>query len=390
MFTSSGASMQFQLSHEQTLLRDTLRRFVADRIIPQARTWDKAETFPHAVVSELAELGMLGITIPQDFGGAGFGSMEMAVVVEEIARGDGSVALMVASHNGLCGGHIGLAGSLAQKQKYLPRMATGEALGAWALTEPNSGSDAAGMVTFARKEGAGWVLSGSKNFITQGTVGEVFVVLAATDKSLGNRGITAFIVDRDAQGFTRMPLKDKHGMRGSDTAILSFDDVPLDDSQRLGAINHGFIDTLRVLDRGRITIAALAVGLARGAMEQARTYAMTREQFGQPLSGHQSIQFKLADMATEIEAARLLTWQAASLCDAGQPFSKQASMAKLYASEMAMRACDQAVQIHGGYGYTAEYPVERYLRDAKLCTIGEGTSEIQRMVIARALLREVA
>jgi alkylation response protein AidB-like acyl-CoA dehydrogenase len=380
--------MQFELGPDHLLLRDTLRRFVADRIMPRAKTWDQAETFPRDVVEELAALGMLGVSIDGRYGGAGYGALPMALVIEEIARGDGSVALTVASHNGLCAGHIALAGSAEQKERYLPDLASGKSLGAWALTEPNSGSDAAGMITSAVRDGAGWRLNGSKNFITQGTVGHVFVVLAATDKSLGNRGITAFIVERDTPGFGRAPLKEKHGMRGSDTAVLSFDDVYLPDSQRLGAVNGGFVDTLKVLDRGRITIAALAVGLARGALEQSVAYANDRHQFGQPLSAHQAIQFKLADMATEIEAARLLTWRAASLCDDGRPFSKEASMAKLFASEVAMRACDQAVQIHGGYGYTAEYPVERYLRDAKLCTIGEGTSEIQRMVIARALLKE--
>lgn len=379
--------MQFDLGPDLILLRDTLRRFVADKVTPVAKGWDQAETFPHAVIEELAALGMLGVSIQPNYGGAGYGALAMAVIIEELARGDGSVALTVASHNGLCAGHIAQAGSEAQKQRYLPDLASGKSYGAWALTEPNSGSDAAGMVTHAVRDGDGWRLNGSKNFITQGTVGHVFVVLAATDRSLGNRGITAFIVERDTQGFTRSPLKEKHGMRGSDTAVLSFDDVYLPDSQRLGALNHGFIDTLKVLDHGRITIAALAVGLARGALEQALAYARDRHQFGQPLSGHQAVQFKLADMATEIEAARLMTWRAAGLSDAKQPFSKEASMAKLFASEVAMRACDQAVQIHGGYGYTAEYPVERYLRDAKLCTIGEGTSEIQRMVIARAVIK---
>jgi alkylation response protein AidB-like acyl-CoA dehydrogenase len=379
--------MNFELQPEQVLLRDTVRRFVAEKVMPEARHWDKAERFPLDLVKELGAMGMLGITTPHKLGGAGLGALDLAVVIEELARGDGSLALTVASHNGLCTGHINLAGTPEQHERFVRPLATGEKLGAWALTEPNSGSDAAHMSTTAVRDGDNWRLNGSKIFITQGTVGDVFVVLAATDKTLGTRGITAFIVEKGQAGFGQSPLKDKMGMRGSDTAVLSFDDVLVADSHRLGALNQGFIDTLKVLDRGRITIAALAVGIGRGALQESRRYALAREQFGKPIAEFQAIQWKMADMATEIDAARLLTWRAAWLCDSGQSFGAQAAIAKLFASEAGLRAADEAVQIHGGYGYTAEFPVERYLRDAKLCTIGEGTSEVQRMVIARHILK---
>lgn len=382
--------MDFELSADQVMLRDTLRRFVTDKVVPNARAWDREARFPHETVRELAHMGMLGVCVDTQYDGAGLGALEMALVVEEVARGDGSLALTVASHNGLCSGHIRLAGNPAQKERYLKPLARGEKLGAWALTEPGSGSDAAGMNTTAVRRGDEWELNGSKIFITQGTVGDTFVVLAATDRKLGTRGITAFIVEKGAHGFGQQPLKDKLGMRSSDTAILSFDHVKVPDSQRLGEVNHGFINTLQILDRGRITIGALSVGLAAGALEAARKYAVERKQFGKPIAEFQAIQWKLADMATELEAARLLVWRAAWLCDHGQPFGKEASIAKLFASEAAMRATDEAVQVHGGYGYTSEFPVERFLRDAKLCTIGEGTSEVQRMVIARHLLKELA
>ncbi|MGB8421547.1 acyl-CoA dehydrogenase family protein, partial [Paraburkholderia sp.] len=347
-------------------------------------------TFPRDVVNELGHMGLLGITTPTDLDGSGMGAIETAIVVEEVARGDGSLALTVASHNGLCTGHINLAGSPAQKEKYVRPLARGEKLGAWALTEPGSGSDAAGMLTTAVRQGDHWVLNGSKIFITQGTVGDTYVVLTSTNKEKGTKGITAFIVEKGVPGFEQRPLKDKLGMRSSDTAVLTFDQVKIPDAQRLGKEGEGFIDTLKILDRGRITIGALAVGLARGALEEARKYAMDRKQFGKPIAEFQAIQWKLADMATELEAARLLVHRAAWLCDQGKPFSKEASMGKLFASEAAMRATDEAVQIHGGYGYTSEFQVERYMRDAKLCTIGEGTSEVQRMVIARLLLKELS
>ena len=306
--------MNFELTADQIMLRDTVRKFVADKVIPHARAWDRDAKFPHALVKELAPLGLLGVTTPHALDGAGLGAMEMALVVEEVARGDGSLALTVASHNGLCTGHINLAGNAAQKEKYVKPLARGDKLGAWALTEPGSGSDAAGMRTTAVRDGDSWVINGSKIFITQGTVGDTYVVLASTDKTRGNRGITAFIVEKGAKGFGQSPLKDKLGMRSSDTAVLTFDGVRVPDSQRLGTENDGFIDTLKILDRGRITIGALAVGLARGALEEARKYALDRQQFGKPIAEFQAIQWKLADMATELEAARLLVWRGRRGC----------------------------------------------------------------------------
>lgn len=382
--------MNFELSAEQIQLRDTVKQFVATHVIPQARTWDAQESFPHATVKQLGQLGVLGICAPSELGGANLGSLEVALVVEELARGDGALALTVASHNGLCLGHILLAGNQAQKKAYVPDLASGRKLGAWALTEPNSGSDAANMQTTATRDKDGWCLNGSKVFITQGTVADVYVVLAVTDKSKKSKGISAFIVEKNTPGFTQTPLKHKMGMRASDTAILTFDDVRVADDKRLGALDQGFIDTLKILDRGRITIAALSVGLARAALEESKNYSLSRHQFEQAIAQFQGIQWKLADMATDLEAARLLTWRAAWLCDSKRPFSKQASIAKLFASEACVKATGQAVQIHGGYGYTSEFPVERYMRDAKLCTIGEGTSEIQKVVIARHIFKELA
>ena len=378
--------MDFCLTADQKLLRDTVRRFVVAEVVPHARAWDRQETCGHSAVDAAGKMGLMGICVESAWGGAGLGLMDLAVVVEELARGDGSLSLMVASHNGLCSGHIRLAGSPAQKDYYLPLLSRGGTLGAWALTEPNSGSDAAGMQTTATRQGDNWIVRGAKVFITQGTVGKIFVVLARTDKAAGTRGITAFIVHSGATGFGQQPLKAKMGMRGSDTATLSFDDVVVPDSQRLGEVGRGFVDTLKILDRGRVTIGALSLGLGVAAMNAARLYALQRKQFGRPIGEFQAIQWKFANMATDLDAARLLVWRAAALCDAGEPFSQQASMAKLFASEVALRATDEAIQIHGGYGYTAEFPVERHYRDAKLCTIGEGTSEVQRLIIARHLL----
>lgn len=381
--------MNFELTEEQQLLVESVRRFVNERVKPNARAWDRDEEFPTEVVGELAQMGLLGVMVAEEYGGSGLGSLEMALVVEEIAKVDGSLALTVASHNGLCSSHIRMFGTEKQRREFLPPLAQGEKLGAWALTEPNSGSDAGGMLTTATREGEEWVLNGSKIFITQGTVGGVYVVLASTDKSKGNHGITAFIVDGDTPGFTREPLKEKLGMRSSDTAVLTFEEVRLPDSRRLGEVGCGFINTLQILDRGRITIGALSVGLGTGALLAAKSYALLREQFGRPIAKFQAIQWKLADMDTELDAARLLVYRAAYLCEQGRPFTREASMGKLFASEAAMRATDESIQIHGGYGYTAEFPVERLFRDAKLCTIGEGTSEVQRLVIARQLLSEV-
>ncbi len=378
--------MDFELTSDQIMLRDTVRRFVNDQVRPNACDWDREERFPTDVVAQLSEMGLLGVTADPDWGGSGLGPIEMALVVSELACGDGGLALTIASHNGLCSAHIGMFGSEEQKKRFLIPLARGEKLGAWALTEPGSGSDAVAMQTTAVRDGHDWIINGSKLFITQGTVGEVFVVLAVTDRERRSRGVSAFIIERNAVGFSRRPLKEKLGMRASDTAELSFADVRVPDDQRIGEVGEGFIQTLKILDRGRISMGALSTGLGRGALEAATAYALERQQFGQPIARFQAIQWKLADMATELDAAALLVYRAAWLAQNGKPFGREASMAKLFASEAAMRATDEAIQIHGGYGYTSEFPVERQYRDAKLGTIGEGTSEIQRLVIARYIL----
>jgi alkylation response protein AidB-like acyl-CoA dehydrogenase len=377
--------MDFELPETHRALQASLRDFCERKVKPYARDWDRDEKFPTEVVKELGELGVLGMLVAEEYGGAALDCLAVAVAVEEIARYDGSLALTVASHNGLGTSHLRVFGSKALHQKYLAKLATGEFLGAWGLTEPGSGSDAAGMKTTAVRHGDTWVLNGSKMFITQGTVGDVFVVLAVTDPGKKQKGITAFALEKGMKGFSQRAIHGKLGMRSSDTAELVMENVEVPDSQRVGEVGHGFIDTLKILDRGRITIGALSVGLARGALEESVQYSKDRTAFGQPISEFQALRFMMADMKTELEAARLLVHRAARLCDAKQPYSREASMAKLFASEVATRAANKAVQIHGGYGYTREFPVERYLRDAKLCEIGEGTSEIQRLVISREL-----
>jgi alkylation response protein AidB-like acyl-CoA dehydrogenase len=379
--------MDFELDESHQQIQRVVREFCAEEVKPFAGKWDEEETFPHEVVRKLGHLGALGVLVPEEMGGAGMDMLAMALVVEEVARVDGSLALTVASHNGLGGGHLRLFGSDDQKRRWLPAVARGEKLAAWGLTEAGSGSDAASMRTTAVRKGDGWVLNGSKMFITQGTVGEFYVVLALTDPDPQKKHVTAFIVEKGAKGFTQRPIHGKLGMRSSDTAELHLEDVEVPASHQLGELGQGFKDTLQILDRGRITIGALAVGLARGALEEARAYAKERKAFGKPIAEFQAIGFMLADMATEIDAARFLVHRAAVLCDRGARFTREASMAKLFASEVAMRATSKAIQIHGGYGYTKDFPVERYYRDAKLCEIGEGTSEIQRMVIARDILR---
>jgi len=379
--------MDFELEEHHREIQRMVHDFCEREVKPNARRWDQTGEFPAATVKALGELGIMGMTVPEEYGGAQMDALAGAVVVEEIARYDGSLALTVSSHNGLGTGHLMRFGSEALKRKYLPAMATGEKLAAWGLTEPGSGSDAAGMRTTAVRKGDRWILNGSKTFITQGTVGEVFVVLALTNPEKRAKGITAFLLEKGMKGFTQHAIKGKLGMRSSDTAELSFEDVEVGDDRRVGEVDQGFLNTLQILDRGRISIGALALGLARGALEDARAYAKERQAFGQPIAQFQAIAFMLADMATEVSASRLLVHRAAALADAGLPFSREASMAKLFASETAMRATTKAVQIHGGYGYTSDFPVERALRDAKLCEIGEGTSEVQRMVIARETLR---
>ena len=379
--------MDFELPDSHRALQASLRAFCEERVRPYARAWDEREAFPSEAVRELGQLGVMGILVTEEYGGAGMDALAVAVAVEGIARYDGSLALTVASHNGLGSSHIRVFGNEAQKRKYLPKLATGEWLGAWALTEPGSGSDAAGLKSTAVRRGDAWVLNGSKMFITQGTVGDVFVVLALTDPQRRQKGITAFILEKGLKGFSQRPIHGKLGMRSSDTAELILENVEVPDTQRLGEVNRGFTDTMQILDRGRITIGALSVGLGRGALEESARYSRERTAFGQSISSFQALRWMMADMTTEIDAARLLVHRAARLAELGRPFSKEASMAKLFASEAATRACHKAVQIHGGYGYTREFPVERYLRDAKLCEIGEGTSEIQRSIIARELMK---
>ncbi len=378
--------MDFELPETHRQLRDVVRDFCEKEVRPNAIAWDKEERFPTEIVPKLAELGLLGIRIPDEYGGAGMDTLAYAVCVEEVARVDGSLALTVASHNGLGTGHILSFGNEAQKQKYLPKAARGEWLAAWGLTEPGSGSDAAGMRTVAKRDGDHWVIDGTKMFITQGSVGGFCVVLAKTSPEKKQRGITAFIVEHGTPGFRASKHLEKLGMRSSDTVELSFEAVRVHDEQRLGDVDRGFIDTLQILDKGRISIAALALGLGRGALELSIAYAKERKQFDKPIADFQAIQWMIADSKMELEAAAALTYRAAWLADQGKPFSREASMAKLYASEAATRACNRAVQIHGGYGYTREYQVERHLRDAKLCEIGEGTSEVQRLVISRHVL----
>jgi alkylation response protein AidB-like acyl-CoA dehydrogenase len=379
--------MTSELPESHRALQASVRAFCEERVKPYARSWDQAERLPLDTVRALGELGVLGMQIPEDYGGAGLDTLAVAVVVEEIARYDGSLALTVASHNGLGTGHLRVFGNLDQKRRYLPRLATGEFLGAWALTEPGSGSDAAGMKTTAVKQGDSWVLNGTKMFITQGSLAQVFVVLALTSPEKRQKGISAFLVEKGTPGFTQRPIHGKLGMRSSDTAELIFENVRVPEGQLVGEQGMGFVNTLQILDKGRITIGALAVGLHRGALEESVRYARERQAFGQPIAAFEGIRWMLADMQTELEAARLLVHRAATLADGGRPYTRDASVAKLFASEAANRACNRAVQIHGGYGYTREFPVERYLRDAKLCEIGEGTSEVQRTIIARELLK---
>ncbi|MFO7178227.1 MAG: acyl-CoA dehydrogenase family protein [Pseudomonadota bacterium] len=381
--------MDFDLPESHRLLRDTVREFAAREIAPRAREWDREERFPHEIVPRLAELGLLGIRVPEKYGGAGLDMLAYALCVEEIARVDGSLALTVASHNGLGTGHILAVGTEEQKQKYLPRAARGEWLAAWALTEPGSGSDSAALKTTARREGDEWVIRGTKMFITQGSVGGFCVVLARTNFDVpAQRGITAFVVETNTPGYSVGKKIEKYGCRASDTVEVRLDDVRVPDAQRLGEVDQGFRDTMRILDSGRVSIAAMALGLGRGALEMALRYSKERSAFGHPISDFQAIQWLLADARTDLDAAALLTYRAAWLADQGRRYTAEASMAKLFASEVATRVCNDALQIHGGYGYTREFDIERHLRDAKLCEIGEGTSQVQRMVIAKHLLRE--
>ena len=378
--------MELELSEELGSLRDVVRRFAADNIAPNARTWDREADIPRDLVAQLGELGLLGIFIPTEYGGTGLGDLGAAVIIEEIARHCGATALLLDAHNALCSAHLLIAANDEQKAKYLPKLATGEWLGAWALSEPDCGSDAAALTAQAVLDGETWVLNGAKHWITNGHYASVYVIMAKTTPEGGKDGISAFIVERNTDGMIIGPKEDKLGMRGSDTVGLTLDNLRVPKESLCGKLNGGFHDAMTVLERGRITIAAISVGLARGALEESLAYSKQRTAFGKPIFEHQSIQFMLANMAMEIDAARLLTHKAGALSDAGEPSNIAASMAKLMASEMATRACLDAIQIHGGMGYTKEVPVERYMRDAKLCEIGEGSSQIQRMIIARHLL----
>ena len=379
--------MDFELNDSQRELQRMVRDFCVREVKPHAQKWDREERFPREIVSQLGELGLLGMGVPEELSGSHLDTVSIAVVIEEIARYDGSLALTVASHNGLGTSHLLRFGSEALRQKYIPDIAAGRKLAAWGLTEPGSGSDAAGMRSTARRDGDHWVLNGTKMFITQGSVGDVFVVLALNDPEKRQKGVTAFLLEKGMKGFSQRPLHGKLGMRSSDTAELVLEDVRVPDSHRIGEVGAGFIDTLKILDKGRITIGALSIGLARGALEESVVYSKDRKAFGQPIADFQALRWMMADMATEIDAARLLVHRAAVLCDQGKPFTSEAAMGKLFASEMACRAAAHGVQIHGGYGFTSEFLVERIYRDVKLCTIGEGTSEIQRLVIARELLK---
>ena len=379
--------MDFSLSEEQQLLKKTVRDFAESEMLPHVREWDEKQEFPRDVFTKLGALGLMGVVWPAEYGGSGLTTLDYAIVMEELSRVDAGVALSVAAHNSLCSGHIFLAGTDEQKRRFLTPLARGEKVGCWGLTENNAGSDAGGTRTTAVRAGDGWVLNGSKTFITNGRVADTAVVMAVTDREKGKKGISAFIVERGTKGFRAGKKEDKLGVRSSDTSELVLEDCRIPAGNLLGAEGHGFIDTLRILDRGRIGIAAFSVGIAQACLEASMRYSRERRQFGHPIAEFQAVQFKIADMATRVDAARLLTWRAAFLRDSGKEHTAESSMAKLYASEMSVQAALDAVQIHGGYGYVKEYPVERYLRDSKLGTIGEGTSEVQRLVIARELLK---
>ncbi len=379
--------MNFELNEEQQQIKFSVREFAESEIRPNVMEWDETQHFPDELRPKLAELGLMGVIFPEEYGGSGLGYVEYATIIEEIARVCGSVGLSVAAHNSLCSNHIFMFGNEEQKQKYLVPLINGETWGAWGLTESQAGSDSAGTRTNAVKSNGGWKVNGSKNFITHAITGNTLVAVAVTDKEKGNKGISAFIFDKSMEGFRSDKKENKLGMRASETASVVFEDCYVPDENRLGNLGEGFLQAMQILDGGRISIAALSVGIAQGAYEAAVKYAKERHQFGKPIAEFQAIQFKLADMATQIECARLLTQQAAAMKDAGAKVSQKSAMAKLYASEVAVKVAEESIQIHGGYGYTKDYPAEKFWRDSKLCTIGEGTSEIQRLVIAKQLLK---
>ncbi|MEZ5345495.1 MAG: acyl-CoA dehydrogenase family protein [Pyrinomonadaceae bacterium] len=379
--------MNFELNEEQEQIKYSVREFAESEIRPNVMEWDESQHFFDELRPQLAELGLLGVLFPEEYGGSGMGYVEYATIIEELGRVCGSVGLSVAAHNSLCSNHIFTFGNEEQKQKYLTPLAKGESWGAWGLTEAQAGSDASGTRTNAVTENGHYVVNGSKNFITHAISCNTLVAVAVTDKDKGNKGISAFIFDKSMEGFRSDHKENKTGMRASETASVVFEDCRVPRENLLGNEGEGFLQAMKILDGGRISIASLSVGIAQGAYEAAVKYAKERQQFGRPIAEFQAIQFKLADMATQIEAARLLTLQAAFLKDNGKSVTKQSAMAKVYASEVAVRVSEESVQIHGGYGYTKDYPAEKFWRDSKLCTIGEGTSEVQRLVIAKQLLR---
>ncbi len=379
--------MEAVATENQTMIAHMVRDFAALHIKPDMMKWDESQEFPIDVFHKLGELGLMGVLVPQEYGGAGFGYVEYVTAIAELAKVDGSIGLSMAAHNSLCTGHILQHASEAQKQKYLPKLASGEWIGAWGLTEPNTGSDAGNMRTTAVLDGDEYVINGAKNFITHGKSGHVAVVIVRTGEVGDSHGMTAFIIERGTPGFAAGRKEDKLGMRASETTELIFTDCRVPKENVIGKVGDGFVQSLKVLDGGRISIAALSLGIAQGAYEAALQYSKERHQFNQPISNFQGISFKLADMATEIEAASQLTYRAAAMKDAGLNVNRESAMAKLYASEVSVRTANEGVQIFGGYGYTKDYPAEKYYRDAKLCTIGEGTSEIQKLVIARTLLK---
>lgn len=378
--------MEFELTDEQEQVRRAVREFAEAEIRPHVQEWDERQHFPKELFPKMGELGLTGVIFPEEFGGAGMGYVEYATMIEELSRVDGSIGLSVAAHNSLCTNHIFQYGTDEQRHRFVTPLAKGEKLGAWALTEPGSGSDASGLKTTAVRRDGGWVINGSKNFITHGISCDICVVLAYTDRAMRSRGISAFIVERGTPGFVAGRKENKLGVRASETASIIFEDCFVPEENMLGERGRGFVNAMQILDGGRISIAALALGIAQGAFEAALKYSQERKQFGQPIFDFQAIQFKLADMATQLDAARLLTLRAAYRKDRKLQTTKEAAMAKLYASEMAVKVCEEAIQILGGYGYIKDYPPEKYWRDAKICTIGEGTSEVQRLVIARQLV----
>ncbi|MCP4121728.1 MAG: acyl-CoA dehydrogenase [Bacteroidetes bacterium] len=379
--------MDFGLTENQKMVASMVRDYAEKHIKPHMMEWDEGQIFPANTLRDMGRLGLMGITVPEEYGGAGFGYLEYVTALEELGKVDGALTLSVAAHNSLCTNHILKFGSEEQKQKYLPKLAAGEHIGAWGLTEPNTGSDAGRMQCVATKDGDDWILDGMKNFITHGKSGDIAVIIARTGELLDSRGMTAFVVERGMPGFEAGKKENKLGMRCSETAEMIFNQCRIPSANVLGEVGEGFVQAMKILDGGRISIAALSLGIAAGAYECALDYAKEREQFGKPIASFQAISFKLADMATEVEAARLLTYQAADLMNRGEKVTKKSAYAKYYASEVAVRAATEAVQIFGGYGYIKDYPAEKFYRDSKLCTIGEGTSEIQKLVISREILR---